>query len=195
MKIKIILILVALFISRDVWADESDIIQADRKALEEAFASRSSSKILAAREQLSDDLGREADQRRKDMEGVVIPLVPDGHGHFIADVIINNTAHASLIVDTGSPVVLLTNSFIKKLGLDVSQAQLGYVELLNGKYKAAGVVLDGIKIGKATAQGVSAAVLLEKADGINDGLLGMSFLSKFHFTLDQTNQKLILRSS
>ena len=103
----------------DVCADESDIVKADRQALAEANATGISSKIIAAKEQLSDDLGMEADQRRKDLEGIIIPLVPDGQGHLLADVLINNKIHASLVVDTGSPVVMLTSSFIQKLGLDL----------------------------------------------------------------------------
>jgi clan AA aspartic protease (TIGR02281 family) len=182
-----------IFLCPNVRADESDIIKADRQALAEANATGISSKIIAAKEQLSDDLGMEADQRRKDLEGITIPLAPDGQGHLLADVLINNKIHASLVVDTGSPEVMLTSSFIQKLGLDLGQSNKGYVEVLNGKYKAAEVSLDSIKLGGAQAQDVSATVLLEDSKGINDGLLGLSFLSKFHFTLDQAGQKLILK--
>jgi len=178
----------------NVRADESDVIKADRQALAEADATGISSKIIAAKEQLSDDLGIEADQRRKDLEGIIIPLVPDGQGHLLADVLINNKIHASLVVDTGSPVVMLTSSFIQKLGLDLGQSnEQGYVEVLNGKYKAVAVSLDSVQLGRAQAQDVSATVLLEDSKEIKDGLLGLSFLSKFHFTLDQIGQKLILR--
>ncbi len=175
-------------------AEESDIIKADRQALAEANASGISSKIIAAKEQLSDDLGMEADQRRKDAEGIVIPLTPDGQGHFLADVLINYKYHASLVVDTGSPVIMLTSSFVQKLDLDLTRATVGSVELLNGKFKAAAISLNNVKLGEAQAHDVSAAVLLEGGSKeIKDGLLGMSFLSKFHFTLDQKGQKLILR--
>ena len=184
---------VLLFLSQTSLAQESDIIKADRQALAEANAAGTSSKIIAAKEQLSDDLAMEADQRRKDLEGVEIPLVPDGQGHFLADVLINNTTHASLVVDTGAPMIMLNSSFIKKLDLDLSQSGRGFVELLNGKYQAAAVLLSNVKMGGIQARDVSAAVLLENAKEVNDGLLGMSFLSKFHFTLDQKGQKLILR--
>jgi len=178
----------------NVYADEqSDIIKADRQALAEANASGMSYKIIAAKEQLSDDLGMEQDQKRKDLEGISIPLTSDGQGHLLADVLINNTIHASLVVDTGSPVIMLTTAFIKKLDLDLSQSNMGYVELLNGKYKAAAISLNSVTLGDAHAQDVSATVLLENANEIKDGLLGLSFLSKFHFTLDQKGQKLILR--
>ncbi len=182
-----------IFLCSNLRADESDVVKADRQALAEANATGISSKILTAKEQLSDDLGMEADQRRKDLEGTIIPLVPDGQGHLLADVLINNKIHASLVVDTGSPVVMLTSAFIQKLGLDPGQSNEGYVEVLNGKYKAAAVSLNSVKLGGAQAQDVSATVLLEDSKGINDGLLGLSFLSKFHFTLDQTGRKLILR--
>jgi len=191
--INIFFISLLIFLCSNVRADESDIVKADRQALAEANATGITSKIIAAKEQLSDDLGMEADQRRKDIEGIIIPLVPDGQGHFLADVLINSKIHAFLVVDTGSPVVMLTSSFIQKLGLDLSQSNQGYVEVLNGKYKAAAVTLSKVTVGEAFAQDVSAAVLLEKSQGINDGLLGLSFLSKFHFTLDQTGQKLILK--
>ena len=174
---------------------DSDMIKADRQALAEANATGVSSKIIAAKEQLSDDLSIEADQRRKDLEGVTIPLVPDEQGHLVADVLINNKVHASLVVDTGSPVIMLTSAFIQKLDLDLSQSTVGYVELLNGKYKAAAVTLDNVKVGDAQAQDVDATVLLQDSKEIKDGLLGLSFLSKFHFTLDQKGQKLILRKS
>ncbi len=167
-------------------ADESDIVKTDRQALADANASGVSSKIIAAKEQLSDDLGMVADQKRQDLEGIIIPLVPDGQGHLLADVLINSNIHASLVVDTGSPVVMLTSSFIKKLDLDLSQSSMGYVEVLNGKYKAAAISLNSVKLGDAQAQDVYATVLLEDSKEIKDGLLGMSFLSKFHFTLDQT---------
>ena len=100
--------IVFLLLSSNACADESDMIKADRQALADANATGISSKIIAAKEQLSDDLGMEEDQRRKDLKGVTIPLVPDGQGHFLADVLINNKVHASLVVDTGSPVVMLT---------------------------------------------------------------------------------------
>jgi len=189
-------VLLTLFLCSKTHAEEEgDVIKADRQALAEANAAGISSKIIAAKEQLSDDLGMLEDQRRRDVEGVIIPLVPDGQGHLLADVLINNSVHASLVVDTGSPVVMLTSSFIQKLGFDLSHSNMGYVELLNGKYRAAAVSLDSIKLGDSQAHDINAAVLLEDTHGLSDGLLGLSFLSKFHFTLDQAGQKLILRKT
>ena len=195
-------LLAGLLLCPHVGADDGDVIKDDRQALAEANAAGISSKILAAKEQLSDDLARQTDQRRaqedqkiKEAQGITIPLASDGQGHLLADVIINNRVHASLIVDTGSPVVMLTPAFIQKLDLDLSRSNMGYVEVLNGKYKAAEVSLDSVSLGGAKARDVSATVMLEDNKVIKDGLLGLSFLSQFHFTLDQEGQKLILRKS
>jgi clan AA aspartic protease (TIGR02281 family) len=187
--------LLLIFLCSNVYADESDLIKADRQALQEANDSGNSSKIIAAKEQLSDDQGRETEQRRKDLEGVTIPLVPDGQGHLLADVLINNKIHASFIVDTGSPVVMLNSMFIQKLGLDLGKSNVGYVEVLNGKHKAVEISLNSVKLGEAEAKDVYATVLLEDIKEIKYGILGMSFLSKFHFTLDQAGQKLILKKA
>lgn len=187
------LIVFFLFVCPVLHADESDIVKADRQAVADAYATGSPTKVLAAKEQLSDDLGLEADHKRQDAQGITIPLTPDGQGHLLADVLINNKVHATLVVDTGSPVIMLTSAFVQALGLDISHSEEGYVEVLNGKYKAAAVSLNSVQIGDAQAQNVNATVLLEDSKEIRDGLLGLSFLSKFHFTLDQKGQKLILR--
>lgn len=174
-------------------AEESDMIKSDRRALAAAMASGSSSKIMAAKEQLSDDLAIEKDRRRRDAQGTTIPLVADGQGHFLAEVLINNSVHASLVVDTGAPVIMLTSAFLQKLNLDTGPSKRGYVELLNGKYKSAAVSLNSVELGQAQAHDVSAVVLLEDGKVIGDGLLGLSFLSRFHFTIDQAGKKLVLR--
>ncbi len=198
MNIKIIVIiglLSGILGSSHVLADDSDLIKADRQALKEAKSLGVSSKIIEAKEQLSDDLSREADQRRKDLDGAIIPLIADGQGHLLADVVINSKFHAMLIVDTGSPVVMLNSVFIRKLGIDPGQNNVGNVEVLNGRYKAAFISLHSLRVGEAKLRDVSAVVVLDNVKGIKYGILGMSFLSKFHFTLDQTAQKLILRKA
>ena len=62
----VISVLIGMFICFNIFAadDESAMIKADRQALAEANTTGISSKIIAAKEQLSDDLGMEADQKR-----------------------------------------------------------------------------------------------------------------------------------
>lgn len=193
--------------------EESTVIKADRRALEEAIQEGISSKILAAREQLSDDLqkisnvthmeinrrqtmlelARNADaQRLNDQKGTSVPLRPDGLGHYCVDVLINNKVHASLLVDTGSPVVTLTLPIASQLDLDLSHSQTGHVVLLSRIVTGALTSLE-LKVGNLRAADVQTVVLLQHVEGAGDGILGLSFLSQFHFTLDERNQRLILR--
>jgi clan AA aspartic protease (TIGR02281 family) len=176
---------------------ESELILSDRQALRDARATGISSKIMAAKVQLSDDLLREAQERRKDASGIAIPLISDNEGHFFVNVLINDHIPASLIVDTGAPTVLLSSRFVRALGVDPGRAPTGTVTALNGKHRAAQVRLRSIKLGRAWKQNIDATVLLEKdsevEDRFRDGLLGLSFLNKYHFTLDQKNRRLILR--
>lgn len=173
--------------------DDSDLIKADRQALALADKEGISSKILAAREQLSDDLEVEAKVRRKEAEGIAIPLFGDGQGHLYADVLINDKVHASLIVDTGSPTVVLTAPLVARLGLNLNQAPRGFVNMLSNRYNAAGVFLGSLKLGSMKGVDIRSAALLEPCPGIKDGLLGMTFLKNFHFIVDDKDQKLILR--
>ena len=192
-----LIVLAALFvlcIPKSILAqDESDLIKTDRHTLALANKEGISSKIMAARERLSDDMEVEAKVRRKEAEGIAIPLFPDGQGHLYADVLINDKVHASLIVDTGSPTVVLTAPLVAKLGLNLSQAPRGFVNMLSNKYNAAGVFLGSLKVGSVKAVDIRSAALLGPCGGIKDGLLGMTFLRNFHFILDDKDQKLILR--
>lgn len=196
MSRRALIILLILFFPVTLWA-QGDIISRDRQALEEAQEEGVSSKILAARERLSDDLSAHDKRMREEADGIRVPLVSDNQGHFFVDVVLNDNVHASLIVDTGSPVVLLPSRFIDLLGLDVDRAPHGLVNVLNGQYKAAHVSLNSVRVGNARTEDVPVAVLLEDSSAIQaafkDGLLGLSFLNKYHFALDQRGQRLILR--
>jgi len=56
------------------------------------------------------------------------------------------------------------------------------------------IVLENVKVENVEADNVEAAVLLGEEGGVDigDGLLGMSFLSKFNFKIDNKDKKLIL---
>ena len=57
--------------------EEGDVIKADRQALADATSSGDSSKIIAAKEQLSDDLSSQENQKRKDLELICSQLKID----------------------------------------------------------------------------------------------------------------------
>ncbi|MCX5707765.1 MAG: TIGR02281 family clan AA aspartic protease [Candidatus Omnitrophica bacterium] len=135
---------------------------------------------------------------QEDWDAKIIPVVPDGKGHLLVDTVLNGEVHASLTLDTGSPVLCLTSDIAQRLDLDLDNMKdVGEIMLLNGKHKVAHVNLKSVDLGGVEQENVPAVVFLDNdktiADAFNDGLLGLSFLKKFNFTLDEKNRELILR--
>jgi len=127
----------------------------------------------------------------------VVKVVPDGNGHLLADVVLNGEVHALLTLDTGSPVLCLTFDIARKLGFDLDEMKdIGEIMLLNGKHKVGHVNLKSVDLGGARQENIPAVVFLEDdrtiANFFNDGLLGLSFLKKFNFTLNEQDGELIL---
>jgi len=89
----------------------------------------------------------------------------------------------------------LSNNIAKKLGIDNNKQETVRLKLADGRQiDAKYVVLESIGVQDVEAKNIGAAVLLEDVGDaeFKDGVLGMSFLSKFNFKVDQKNKKLIL---
>lgn len=110
-------------------------------------------------------------------------------------VILNNKVEASLILDTGSSLVMLRKDIVNRLGLNLDTPNPDMeAQLADGrKVKAKRLVLESVKVQNSEANNVDAVVLLEEENiSFAEGLLGMSFLSRFNFKVDQKEKKLIL---
>ncbi|MDD4900240.1 MAG: retropepsin-like aspartic protease [Candidatus Omnitrophica bacterium] len=117
-------------------------------------------------------------------------------GQVIISALLNNVAQASLVLDTGSSLVLLAKKTAEKAQIDLNQGATVELKLADGRLvKAKQASIKNIKIGDSQAQDVACAVFLEDVEDehFGDGLLGMSFLSRFNVTLDRKNNKLILK--
>lgn len=120
-------------------------------------------------------------------------------GQVVVNALLNHKVRASLVLDTGASLVLLTRNIAQDLGIDMhKEANSVELQMADGrKIKAQHAVLESVKIEDAEADNVEAAILLDelKDPGFKDGLLGMSFLSRFNFTVDHKNEKLILKKA
>lgn len=120
----------------------------------------------------------------------------DENRSIVVEVILNKKVKAALVLDTGSSVVMLRRSVAGKLGIDVDNlagdTKLAVVD--GRKIEAKRIVLESIQLEDLEATNVEAVVLLEETqdENIKDGLLGMSFLSKFIFKIDHKEKKVIL---
>lgn len=90
------------------------------------------------------------------------------------------TATGRFIVDTGATLVTLSQDFARAAGLSGDRRVL--LKTANGTRVAAMGSAALIRVGRLTASDVPAVILPETGDGLGpriDGLLGMSFLSRF----------------
>jgi clan AA aspartic protease (TIGR02281 family) len=115
----------------------------------------------------------------------------------IVDCTLDNRVQAKLVLDTGASTVMLRKGVADRLmrvntGLFIPDMQLRLADgrVVNGK----SVIIRRIKVQDAEATNVSGCILLDDVGGADmyDGLLGMSFLNRFKFTVDQKENKLIL---
>jgi len=118
-------------------------------------------------------------------------------GHVKVVTTLNKKVKANLILDTGSSLVILSNKIANSLGIDLNAKNATPVELIladGRKTEARMVILESVSVQDSEVENIEAAILPEK-DSANipeDGLLGMSFLKRFSFKIDQKYDKLIL---
>ena len=124
-----------------------------------------------------------------------IEVINKGQG-MLLKVKLNRKVEATLILDTGASMVLISRNVADALGLKFGKLEPDTkMKLADGRQvEAVRVVLESVAVEGYEAHNVEAAVPLGEAANIDfaDGLLGMSFLRNFKFTVDQKNNKLLL---
>lgn len=114
----------------------------------------------------------------------------------VVSVVLNDEVSAEMILDTGASLVMITKNIAHKLGINLSGAKPDLqAQVVDGrKVNAKRVVIETMEVQGIVAKKVECAVLLDDTGdlGFGDGLLGMSFLKRFSFKVDQKEKKLIL---
>jgi len=106
----------------------------------------------------------------------------------------NNTEiRSQLLVDTGATTLVLPESLMGALGFDPSTLQTGMSQTAGGTISTKIGVLNSVKVGNVIAEQVTVSFIPDqKLSGAR--LLGMSFLSRFRFSLDDGSNELLLQS-
>ncbi|MCP8937160.1 aspartyl protease family protein [Alsobacter sp. SYSU M60028] len=107
-----------------------------------------------------------------------------------------NGAKGLFILDTGATFVSLTRDFAARAGIQTDGASLVQIRTANGVASARTGKAQTVQFRSIKAEGV-AVVVQETAVGFGnkvDGLLGMSFLSRFDLQIDNKNIRLRSRS-
>lgn len=113
-------------------------------------------------------------------------------GVFVAKVKINGI-DGNFIVDTGATLVSVTPEFSKKAHLAPFTTEKILTQTANGEAEAELTTIDNVKLGSLSANKVSGVIMGQHLGPKIDGLLGLSFLSRFHFAINE--KKLTITTS
>ncbi len=128
-------------------------------------------------------------------------------GQMLMNVLLNAKIRATLVLDSGAAVVVLTRRIAEQLGIDVEKLKKSRTQLADGRWVDMGLTkLQTVKVQNTELTGpesdkkpgieakeIDACVILDESPDkndkskINDGLLGMAFLKNFKFNADYKN--------
>jgi clan AA aspartic protease (TIGR02281 family) len=116
----------------------------------------------------------------------------------LVETVINGSAKATLILDTGAPHIILTRRIGDKLGVDFSDLKKDVREIrLAGRKRLAKIVkLESVRLQGIEEKDLIAGILVDEEEvlGLKDGLLGMSFLNRFDCVIDLDDMVMRLKS-
>lgn len=98
-----------------------------------------------------------------------------------------------LVVDSGASTMVLPLSMSEELGYKREDLIDGWGQTANGRVAAKLGLLRSVRVGGAIQKQVAVSFIDDDALGGNL-LLGMSFLGRYRFTLDDANRRLLLFS-
>ena len=110
-----------------------------------------------------------------------VPLPPDN----VIEVIVNGV-RGRMVVDTGASIVAITPSFAARAKIATDEKNMMTADVVGGTIQSAPGNAAVVQVGKTRASNVPVAVSVgrESAYGRDiDGLLGMTFLARYIFTI------------
>ncbi len=150
--------------------------------------------IPATTPQLQPATGASQVIKEKDSQALKIPYI-DREGsadRVIVNIRFNNQVTAPILVDTGSPGLILGASLARELGLlsnDTSNL-LVLISGIGGYTVAARTIVDELNVGPIKERVIPAHVIEDSSDAYR-GLIGMDILAGYSVTIDTVNKCLV----
>jgi aspartyl protease family protein len=119
-----------------------------------------------------------------------VTLAADTRGHFFIDGAVNRVP-VRFMVDTGATMVALPQRDADRLGIDYRAGRRASTRTANGIATVYVVQLDTVRIGDIELHGVEG--LVHEGGGLDQALLGMSFLNRVTMQRDGATMTLIQR--
>jgi len=121
--------------------------------------------------------------------GNVVQLTQSGD-HYLVDSSIN-AANATLLLDTGASITALDSKFLERIGARDTGRRLT-LQTANGQTEGIVYEIRLLRIGRTQVHNFEVAGLDFGERTRFDGLLGMDFLNMFSYTIDNSNNTLML---
>lgn len=142
---------------------------------------------------LAESLEQRIAERERVADGSLeIPLTKRGK-HYVAEVRINDSFPAQLMLDTGASLSVVKASWLQAAGLGNLPTEKLIMTTANGKVEGEKLMIEQLELNGLLLQNVELAVV-PLPDFKHDGLLGMNVLGQFQFFIDQQQSVLLLRS-
>ncbi|MDE2489955.1 MAG: clan AA aspartic protease [Elusimicrobia bacterium] len=114
--------------------------------------------------------------------------------HWIVTALLDGRVRARLLVDTGASLVVISRAVADRLGPDAVVRGKGLASLADGRRVPTQILeLPSVEVGRNRAERVLAGVMPDAPQAGVDGLLGMSFLSRFGLDTDPKSGAIYLR--
>lgn len=112
----------------------------------------------------------------------------------IINITFNNSVTAPILVDTGSPGLVITSDLATRLGLIDPDGNnlLVLISGIGGREIAAKAIVDRINIGTITETFIPTHIIRPSSRAYQ-GLIGMDILSQYSLTIDSANRRLIAK--
>ena len=114
----------------------------------------------------------------------------------IIDIVFNGRVTAPIMVDTGSPGLVISAELASQLGLfrEDSSNLLVTIGGIGGREVAIRTIVDKVQIGSITEQCIPAHIVSDMADAYQ-GLVGMDILANYTVTIDSAHKRLTARKN
>lgn len=122
---------------------------------------------------------------------IVIKFEANPTNSIFLDAMLNDRVGQKFIVDTGASIVSIPSETAKALNIKTSTSKEKTISTASGTFKTKELTLDSITINGRRVYDVQ-AVIIDLPDDKGIGLLGMSFLNRFHLELNNSSGELLL---
>lgn len=122
---------------------------------------------------------------------IIIKFEKNPTNSIFLDATLNGRVSQKFIVDTGASLVSIPSKAAKELNIIASSSIERTISTASGIFKTKEITLDSITINGKRISNVQ-AVIIDLPDDNGIGLLGMSFLNRFHVELNNGSGELLL---